>query len=68
MKGVLTVICGACIVGILMAIIGGDPDAHAADIPVTVTVPDEDNYAIFVPDGYEGIIVAGQALPEERVF
>lgn len=63
-----TVICGAAILALLGDMLSPPTDAHAADIPVTVTIPEDDNYAIFVPDGYEGIIVAGQALPDERVF
>jgi hypothetical protein len=68
MTKVLTVICIACIIGILTAIFTPNPEARAADIPVTVTIPEEDNYAIFVPNGYEGVVVASQALPDEKVF
>jgi len=68
MTKVLTVICIACIIGILTAIFTPNPEARASDIPVSVTIPEEDNYAIFVPNGYEGVIVASQALPDEKVF
>lgn len=63
-----TVICGAGLLALLGDLLAPPSSAHAADIPVTVTIPEEDNFAIFVPDGYEGIVVAGSAFPDERVF
>lgn len=68
MTKVLTVICVAGIIGILAVIFTPNPEARASELPVTVTIPEEDNYAIFVPNGYEGVVVASQALPDEKVF
>ena len=64
-----TVICGAAILALLGDLLNPPSSARAAqDIPVTVTIPEDDNFAIFVPDGYEGVIVAGSAFPGDRVF
>jgi hypothetical protein len=63
-----TVICGAGLLALLGDLLSPPSSARAENIPVTVTIPEEDNFAIFVPDGYEGIVVAGSAFPDERVF
>ena len=68
MVNILNVICIACFIGLVAAIVAPEPEASAADLPVQVTVDEAEFDAIFVPaDWQEPYILAGDSFGE-RAF
>jgi hypothetical protein len=68
MAKVLKVFVVCSVVGLIIGLTERELTASAADIPVTVTSPDAEFDAVFVPADYkEPVIVAGDSLGE-RAF
>ena len=68
MVNILNVVCIACFIGLVAAIVAPEPEASAADLPVQVTVDEAEFDAIFVPaDWQEPYILAGDSFGE-RAF
>ena len=68
MANFLTVICVACIIGILSATCAPEPHASAADLPVQVTVDEAEFDAVFVPSDWDKPYILASDAFGERAF
>ena len=68
MVNILNVICIACFIGLVAAIVAPEPEASAADLPVQVTVDEAEFDAVFVPSDWDKPYILASDAFGERAF